>query len=481
MRCVPFLALILLAAFPCHAIGTRTHAEIGLRCVKDYLLNADEMLPGLGSMLKNRVNQNILYRACEFPDWGYGGINPDAAEASHWHPFNKAWAALLEERHYSMPPDETAQKELAFFFGAVCHDIADIPWHFSHGKDKSFLQMAQEMDHASHGDTEVGVDLVKYTENPLKHIGHLSNWVPFDTLMAVMQRANLNVTPQQLQNGITRENLVMWFGPLVGEFQACQRRAALPWCMAHLEDYYYGGIQHNEAACAMWVRYWYAEVLGGHCLQQMPCYFDNTAPDSGYVPYLGVMDTTLLEELPDNNAGQEPFLQLGGPAGKRRATLLRFDLGAIAQGKPVRKAVLWLAAVDTATGTPNGKEQLSLTPVPTAWQEGAGVSDPYNGTDGRTAVSGEAKWNDFFPNASPESVRIPLPALTPNQWLSMEVTPFVQMWLKNPESNFGMLLQGLGESSAITRFYSSQAFRADASGYCGGTRIAFRPMLILLP
>ncbi len=483
MRRAPFIAaiLVLLAGLPCHSIGTRTHAEIGMRCIEEYLLDADAMLPGLGTLFKSMENRRILYRACEFPDWGYGGINPDAGEASHWHPFNRVWAGLLAERHYGMPPDEAGQKELAFFFGAVCHDIADIPWHFSHGNDKSFLQMAGEKDHASHGDTEIGVDFDRYTRHTLRHISYLSNYVPFETLMTVMQRANVGATREQLQNGITREHLIMWFGPVAAALSVRERRAALPWCMAHVEDYYYGGIRHNAAACAMWVRYWYADILGGHCLQQMPPYFDNVAPDAGYVPYLGVSDTTLLERLPGNNTGQEPLLEIGGPAGERCTALVRFDLNGVAQDKPIRKATLWLASAGSAGNASDGPLTILVAPAPGTWQEGKGVSDPYNGVDGCAAAPGEAKWGDFPVVQTPNAISTHLQSLSPSQWMSMDVTPVVRSWFKDPGDNFGFILGSTGESGAVARFYSSQAFQADETGYCGGTRVAFRPMLILLP
>ena len=483
MKLVPSIVVIasLFAALPCEAIGTRTHAEIGMRCIEDYLLNADAMLPGLGTMFKTLENRRILYRACEFPDWGYGGINPNAGEASHWQPFNQIWANLLAERHYTMPPDAEGQKELAYFFGAVCHDIADIPWHFGHGSYKSFLQMSAEMDHASHGDTEIGVDFVRYTQQPLRHIGYLSNYVPFETIMTVMQKANLGVTREQLQSGITRENLIMWFGPLVAQYYAAQNRVALPWCMAHVEDYYYGGMRHDSAACAVWVRHWYAEIMGGRCLQQMPRYFDKGDPNQDYVPYLGVADTSLFERLPDNNAGQEPILEAGGPAGDRRAVLVRFDLSGVPKDKPFSKATLWLASAGPAENAVAVPASISVAPASGAWQEGAGVSDPYNGSTGRAAAPEEAKWSAVPVDAAANAVAATLQNTAANQWMSVDVTPMVQGWLKDPGTNFGFVLRGADDAGTAARFYSAQAFQADASGYCGGTRVAFRPMLILLP
>jgi hypothetical protein len=481
MKCVPLtvaVALALLAALPCQAIGTRTHAEIGMMCVEEYLLGADAMLPGLGTMFKPMENRRILYRACAFPDWGYGGINPDAGEASHWHPFNRAWADLLGERGYAMPPDAEGQQELAYFLGAVCHDIADTPWHFNYGNHKSFLQMANDMDQASHGAAEIGSDFVRYTQHPFRHISYLSNWVPFDTITAVMKRANIKVTSEQLRAGITREHLIMWFGPLVGQFYASEERAALPWCMAHLEDYYYGGMRHNAAACAMWCRYWYADITGGQCLQQMPMYFDNVAKDSGYVPYLGTADTTLLERAPANNLGQESLLQVGGPVGNRRAALVRFDLTDVPKDAKFGKATLWLASAGPVDGVA-GPVPMAIHAAPGSWQEGGGVSDPYNGMEGRPATPGEAAWTAFPPEGGDPVARGSLENSAAHQWVSFDVTALVNSWRTNPESNHGFMIRGVSDAAAT--LFSAQAFQADSSGYCGGTRVAYRPMLILLP
>lgn len=113
-------------------------------CVEKYLLDADPMLPGLGTMFKDPEIRRILCGGCGFSDWGFGGVNQEAGEASHWHPFESAWASVLKDRHYTMPPNEAARKEMAFFMGALCHNIADLPWHFRHGKDLSFLNMAAQ-------------------------------------------------------------------------------------------------------------------------------------------------------------------------------------------------------------------------------------------------------------------------------------------------------------------------------------------------
>ena len=52
-------------------------------CVEKYLADADPMLPGLGTMFKDLEIRRILCGGCGFSDWGFGGVNPEAGEASH--------------------------------------------------------------------------------------------------------------------------------------------------------------------------------------------------------------------------------------------------------------------------------------------------------------------------------------------------------------------------------------------------------------
>ena len=471
-------ATVLLGSPSSHADGTRTHAEIGMMCVEKYLLDADPMLPGLGTMFKDQEIRRILCGGCGFSDWGFGGVNPEAGEASHWHPFESAWAGVLKDRHYTMPPTEAARKEMAFFMGALCHNIADLPWHFRHGKDLSFLNMAAQMDGASHIEAETGMDLAWYIRKARGHVEMPSSWVPYDTIMGVMRRAKVNATEQQLRTGVSREHLILRSGPFASQLLANNYHPKLAWSTAHVMDYYYGGMEHAAASSAMWCRYWYADIMGGYCLQQMPRYFDEVAKGSRYVPYLGTADTTLRERLPTNNAGQEPILEAGGPTGNRRSILIRFGLADVPKDAKVGKATLWLACAGPVDGD-SGPVPLAVYPAPAAWREGAGVSDPCNGVAGRAAVTGEATWSTFPAECGSPTAQTSLQKTAQHQWVSFDVTTLVSSWIKDPGANNGFMIRSTSDATA--KFFSAQAFQATPDGYCGGTRVAYRPMLIILP
>jgi hypothetical protein len=243
-------------------------------------------------------------------------------------------------------------------------------------------------------------------------------------------------------------------------------------------DYYYGGMEHAAAASAMWCRYWYADIMGGYCLQQMPGYFDNVAKDSGYVPYLGTADTTLVERMPANNAGLEPILEAGGPVGNRHSILLHFDLTDVPKDAKPGKATLWLACAGPVEGV-GGPVPLAVCSAPGPWKEGRGVSDPYNGLEGRAAVTGEATWSTLSAGGSDPIAQASLEKPSEHQWIAFDVTALVSSWIKGAAANNGFIIRGTSDATA--KFFSAQAFQATPDGYCGGTRVAYRPMLIILP
>ncbi|HPA41636.1 MAG TPA: DNRLRE domain-containing protein, partial [Candidatus Hydrogenedentes bacterium] len=130
---------------------------------------------------------------------------------------------------------------------------------------------------------------------------------------------------------------------------------------------------------------------------------------------------------------------------------------------------------ERVTGTPPA---IGVAPAAAPWAEGGGASDPFNGEDGRPAGEGEVTWARR-PQGEAEAPRTAETVPAAGQWASWEVTPLVRGWLEDPGANHGLRLMAAGEGTAL--FFSSQAFQASADGYCGGTRVAFRPMLVLLP
>jgi hypothetical protein len=99
--------------------------------------------------------------------------------------------------------------------------------------------------------------------------------------------------------------------------------------------------------------------------------------------------------------------------------------------------------------------------------------------EGRAAVTGEATWSKFPAACGSPIAQTSLQKAEEHQWVSFDVTALVSSWVRDSAGNNGFMIRGTSDAAA--RFFSAQAFQATPDGYCGGTRVAYRPMLILLP
>ncbi len=191
-----------------------------------------------------------------------------------------------------------------------------------------------------------------------------------------------------------------------------------------------------------------------------------------------VADTTLIQLVPDNNMGAHPFFNAGSTLhGSKNRGLLRFDLASnIPKGSRITSALLTLEVVGIPIDEPAGAN-FRLHRMLRNWGEGEKVSSSSPGR-GELATVGEATWNHRF-------------ALTTNNWSTpggetgadyvspftseqfidpinnqpytfggpaSQMTPDVQLWVNNPEQNFGWLLKVEDETTTTTarRFAASE-------------------------
>lgn len=490
----PFLLLPLVALLfacpqrPVGAIGARTHAEIGRMAIDQYL-RSDPLVPDLAVLFQGEDTIRAFYSGCVFPDWGYGGLNPDAAEDSHWHPFLSAYADLLQRR-FPPPWDAAARRHIAFFLGVVSHAVTDIPWHFSDERDKSFLQAGLEADGAGHVDIEVGCDVILYAERSLKPSMNIGAWFPLDFLLEVFEAHGRPVTREQLEKGTACAQAMFFGGWMAGALQGRAHADRMPWVYRHLEDYYYGGLNHGAAITAVMTRHYVARLSGNTFLQHMPLYAPYVRGDGNWAPVLAIQDTHLQEHVPMHNAGAEPLLKLStGEAGETR-TLVRIDLTTHRPGGLLKRArlLLCLAGMEGMPGRVHAHRMRR------AWSPGTKCSDGVDGSKGLPADAGDATW--FQAGTEPWSAPGTAPgtdyeaeeagnaALHPEtstgSWVMLDITDAAQGWMENPESNHGLLLRlDAGAAPSALLFYSSEAFRGGTDGFCGGTRVAFRPALYM--
>jgi hypothetical protein len=482
------------------AIGIRSHAEIAQLSVRTYHEQAAQIVPGLEQLFACEANLRAFYSGCAFPDWGYAGIHPDAAEDSHWRPFHEAYVNVLLAR-YAPPWTPEAQQEAAFFLGVISHSITDIPWHFSEKDHLSFLAAGLKHDGAGHGEIEMGCDFLLYGERELHPSVQTEAWFPIDTLLAVFDRqGRRKVTRDQLLAGTTRAQSMFFGGGVAGMLKAREQREKMPWVCRHLDDYYYGGLEHGAAITSVTNQYYFARLRGWHYYQNMPDYADYVRRNDDYVPLRGISEAHIIEAHPDHNTGGEPFFELGsdGP-GQTRAGLIHLDLSEIPPETSIDCAMLWLYFADRRGGPQTAPKTIDAYPMNRSWYAGTQSSDPIDGANGHHADDGEVTWrhadNLLWNTPGAEGIpedRCATPVASASfhpddetgRWTSWDITDIVRAWINQSLANHGLLLRERESGhppSGILRFYSSEAFMGRTDGYCGGQRVAWRPALVVFP
>jgi len=77
--------------------GPRAHVEMGAWVWEKHLSVAPNVPSGLTALMRSPLEYSAFYCGCMFPDWGYDGIHDDAAEDSHWPPFQETFFTFLKE------------------------------------------------------------------------------------------------------------------------------------------------------------------------------------------------------------------------------------------------------------------------------------------------------------------------------------------------------------------------------------------------
>lgn len=440
------------------AIGIRTHAEIGRMAVETYL-KQDGPVADIAGLFDSDENLRALYAGCAFPDWGFGGIYPDASEFSHWHRFMESYMELLERR-FPPPWNAGARRQIAFFLGVLCHNMADIPWHFDEDGHRSFLTAGFDADGAGHGNIEFACDMFLYAEKTLEPAVGLGLWYPMDLVLEVLSQTGYAVTADQVAQGMFRAGLMFFGGPLLGTFQFHRLKAGMSWVYTHYGDYYYGGMAHNAALTAVMARYVYARLNGDYYYQNTPPYADYVRRNNDYVSRLHVEDATFVPGYPDLWDSTGPYIEVGGPDDKRRHGLIRVDLRDVPAGTDVERAYLWLHTADA--GAMSGVE-VTARRLSKSWDVVAG---------------GEAE------TGPGEAVPVASVILKGQKegWVKLDISEAVKVWIADPTANYGVLLHvtSPGGAPITVRMYSSEVFQLPLNSRCGGEHVAWRPAVHIL-
>lgn len=378
-------------AMPSDAIGIRSHVEIAQLSVRTYHEQAAQIVPGLEQLFACEANLRAFYSGGAFPDWGYAGIHSDAAEDSHCRPFHEAYVNVLLAR-YAPPWTPEAQKEVAFFLGVISHSITDIPWHFSEKDHLSFLAAGLKHDGAGHGEIEMGCDFLLYGERELHPSVQTEAWFPIDTLLAVFDhKGRRKITRDQLLAGTTRAQSMFFGGGVAGMLKAREQREKMPWVCRHLDDYYYGGLEHGAAITSVTNQYYFARLRGWHYYQNMPDYADYVRRNDDYVPLRGISEAHIIEAHPDHNTGGEPFFEIGndGP-GQTRAGLICLDLSEIPPETSIDRAMLWLYFADRRGGPQTAPKTIDIFPLTVPGTQGRNPAIPSTAPKDTTRTTGKS-------------------------------------------------------------------------------------------
>jgi hypothetical protein len=318
----------------------------------------------------------------------------------------------------------------------ICHGAADVPWHFDEGADKSIMTAAFDHDGAKDLMDQIGemYSQVLYDLDGVRMPGRFY-WACNDAL-AAFQRAHVNVTPDEIRRGCIRQetewNQIALLAPLA--YPVFQWK--WPWSRAHIDDYYYGGLEHDAALVAICLRYCYARLHAWHFYENVLARNILFSKEGLFAPF---QEATIRIENGRETEEHGPLLYVGKSGSNESQAFVRVDVSDIAISTVINTAELWLHIADNKSAA--GDQLVTISPV---------------GND------------DFAP--------------IPNRaghggWIAFDLASFVRTLVAEPERNLGMRLKAVRDLEPIA-FYSSEAMKAQVDGY-GGTIMAYRPMLIV--
>jgi hypothetical protein len=156
-------------------------------------------------------------------------------------------------------------------------------------------------------------------------------------------------------------------------------------------------------------------------------------PPAGATRYYPVADTTLNQWSPVQNLGTSPLLIVR--QGDIHAALMRFDLSSISTGSYVQQAVLnFYVAHRTNMGALTALVYVVRRP----WSESQATWN--------VARTGEG-WAAAGCNGSQDRDLAAVATLTLDaevRWYSLDLTPLVQKWVREPAGNYGLVIKGSG-------------------------------------
>eukprot|EP00736_Rhodelphis_marinus_P008141 Rmarinus@m.521 len=197
---------------------------------------------------------DALQAGSPFPDYYFLCDNDDAAEYTHWPPYQEIMANYLREK-YPKPWDEDTEKLVAFMLGIVNHYIADLHWHglskvpFGEGFIRTLGAMSYEcggsLCREAHDAADTGGEFIAGQQLELDYINEGDWYVPANDMAEIFALSGYpTITAESITKCGSIFKLGAWaiakFGHIVYPLVRFTREC--PWMAEDYLDYYIGGV-----------------------------------------------------------------------------------------------------------------------------------------------------------------------------------------------------------------------------------------------
>jgi len=204
-----------------------------------------------------KSNQDAFVAGNPYPDFAYAKECFDykyheVSETTHWAPFLNATINYIR-RTYKRPWNQQAQKLIAFTYGFVSHQVADISWH-SLGIDQGFIRaMANVNFHAVFGDAhdvaDIGGDMMSQLQGDDSQIDQFKWFVPSADLYEIYKEYyGKEVITKDIIEECSTLLFLAWLGEKIAGAKLFKTYAKKsPFLHENLHNYFLGGI-HDMAS-----------------------------------------------------------------------------------------------------------------------------------------------------------------------------------------------------------------------------------------
>ncbi|XP_069126024.1 phosphatidylinositol-glycan-specific phospholipase D-like [Argopecten irradians] len=251
--CQVFISLLLFLACLSYVsgCGITTHIVISERA-KEHYSNIGQT--GIDYKKIIAKHHDAFMAGSPYPDAFYSslcdkGNYHNVSEDTHWSGFLNATINYIRN-HYPQPWDTATEKLVAFLFGVVSHQVADVVWH-GLGVDQGFIPtMGMENFHGSYANAHTAADfggdvLNLFDTDVSMYMDPLKEWyVPVDDLTLIYKDFyGTTRIPSNVIDNCSTLLLVSGYAEIVGGSEAYAAVSSTsPFLVDQYRDYFLGGV-----------------------------------------------------------------------------------------------------------------------------------------------------------------------------------------------------------------------------------------------